>query len=71
MTAIPYLSAWFVHLAVEANRGIAAGIFPPSPSFLCGDCEYADHCRKWRGPARNIAREDRMPSLPAEAAAAA
>jgi len=42
--------AWFVHLAVEANRGIEAGIFPPSPSFLCGDCEYADHCRKWRGP---------------------
>lgn len=70
-TRSPDDDAWFVHLAAEVNRGIEAGIFPPSPSYLCGDCEYADHCRKWRGPARNIAREDRMPSLPAEAAAAA
>ena len=50
--------AWFVHLAVEANRGIEAGIFPPSPSFLCGDCEYADQCRKWRGPASTNRQPD-------------
>ena len=59
--------AWFVHLAVEANRGIEAGIFPPSPSFLCGDCEYADHCRKWRGPA-NTNYQDGHVRLPLAAA---
>lgn len=58
---------WFVHLAAEAHRGIEAGIFPPSPSFLCGDCEYADQCRKWRGP--RLARVPRFePATPIEAA---
>ena len=50
--------AWFVHVAAEANRGICSGIFPPSPSFLCGDCEYAENCRKWRGPANARCRPD-------------
>jgi putative RecB family exonuclease len=59
--------AWFVHLAVESNRGIEAGIFPPSPSFLCGDCEYAEQCRKWRGPA-NTNHQDGHVRLPLAAA---
>jgi putative RecB family exonuclease len=63
--------AWFVHLAVEANRGIAAGIFPPSPSFLCGDCEYADHCRRWRGSARTNRQLDDRAHHPVAAPAAA
>jgi CRISPR/Cas system-associated exonuclease Cas4 (RecB family) len=50
--------AWFAHVAAEVNRGIEAGVFPPSPSFLCGDCEYAEHCRKWRGPANARHRPD-------------
>jgi CRISPR/Cas system-associated exonuclease Cas4 (RecB family) len=62
--------AWFVYLAVEANRGIEAGIFPPSPSFLCGDCEYADHCRKWRGSANTNRKHDDHPHHPVAAPAA-
>ena len=62
--------AWFVYLAVEANRGIEAGIFTPSPSFLCGDCEYADHCRKWRGSANTNRKHDDHPHHPVAAPAA-
>lgn len=57
-TRSPEGDRWFVHVAAEANRGIAAGIFPPSPSFLCGDCEYADHCQKWRGTLVMVHRPD-------------
>jgi len=61
--------AWFAHVAAEVNRGIEAGVFPPSPSFLCGDCEYAEHCRKWRGPAtarhRSEVRDHAQLALPA------
>ncbi|MBN2559481.1 MAG: PD-(D/E)XK nuclease family protein [Phycisphaerae bacterium] len=72
-TRSPDDDAWFVHVAAEAVRGIEAGIFPPSPSFLCGDCEYAEHCRKWRGPVKVTRRPDTrdrtQPTLPATVAA--
>lgn len=50
----PEDDAWFVHVAVEVSRGIEAGVFPPSPGWACGDCEYAEPCRAWRGPSVQI-----------------
>lgn len=41
--------AFFVHLADQVARGITAEAFPPNPGWMCGDCEYQDHCGSWRG----------------------
>lgn len=41
--------AWFVQLAIEIARAIEAGVFPPSPSWSCPSCEFADQCRAMRG----------------------
>ncbi|MCB9637238.1 MAG: PD-(D/E)XK nuclease family protein [Sandaracinus sp.] len=41
--------AWFVHLVAAVARGIEARSFPPKPSWMCGDCEYARACAHWRG----------------------
>lgn len=36
--------SWFVQLAVEIARAIEAGAFPPSPSWACPTCEFAEQC---------------------------
>ena len=41
--------AFFVQLALEVADAIDARAFPANPSFMCGDCEYARACRKFRG----------------------
>jgi putative RecB family exonuclease len=40
----------FVGIAAMVLRGIAAGIFIPCRSFLCGDCEYENACSRWPEP---------------------
>lgn len=41
--------AFFVQLALEVGDAIDQRAFPANPSFMCGDCEYAKACRKFRG----------------------
>lgn len=41
--------AFFVQLALEVAGAIDARAFPANPSFMCGDCEFAKACRKFRG----------------------
>jgi putative RecB family exonuclease len=31
----------------QVLEAIAAGIFYPTPSFMCGDCGYSSHCGRW------------------------
>lgn len=42
--------AFFFHLALEVASAIDQRAFPPNPGFMCGDCEYAKACRRYRGP---------------------
>ena len=37
--------AWFVQLMVEVAGAIAAGAFPPNPSWVCAGCEFAEPCQ--------------------------
>jgi len=37
------------HMAKEVLKGIKSGVFFPQPSFWCNDCEYEEHCKRWRG----------------------
>ncbi len=41
--------AFFHRLALEVADAIDQSCFPANPSFMCGDCEYAKACRKYRG----------------------
>ncbi len=41
--------AFFHRLALEVANAIDQSCFPPNPSFMCGDCEYAKACRTFRG----------------------
>jgi CRISPR/Cas system-associated exonuclease Cas4 (RecB family) len=41
--------AFFVQLALEVADAIDQRAFPANPSFMCGDCEYAKACRRFRG----------------------
>ncbi len=41
--------AFFVRLTLEVAEAIDRRAFPPNPSFMCGDCEYAKACRGFRG----------------------
>lgn len=41
--------SWFVGLVVEVAQAIETGVFPPNPSWVCGDCEYGELCRMERG----------------------
>jgi len=49
ITRSPQEQAWFVGLTVEVARAIAAGVYPPNPSWACGDCEYGQQCRSIGG----------------------
>lgn len=42
--------AWFVRLIVEVADAIAAGAFPPNPSWACVSCEFAEPCHAVGGP---------------------
>jgi len=35
---------WWAAAAAEIERAISAGLFPPSPSPLCHECEYSRAC---------------------------
>ena len=41
--------ARFFHLAKTVLAGIRNNIFFPRPGYWCRDCEYAHHCRAWKG----------------------
>lgn len=41
-----YDVAWFCEVAVAAYDSILAGAFHPSPSWMCGNCEYKHACRR-------------------------
>ena len=41
--------SWTAQLVRTVARAIAAGHFHPSPSWMCGECEYFAHCQAWRG----------------------
>lgn len=62
--------AWFVHLASEVARGIQAEAFPPNPGWPCGDCEYQESCRAWRGGMTSTVPADGRRHLPVVQAAA-
>jgi putative RecB family exonuclease len=34
-------------LISQVLKGIEAGVFFPSPSWMCSDCQYAQACVKW------------------------
>ncbi len=42
--------SWFVQLVVEVAGAIAAGAFPPNPSWACTGCEFAEPCHATGGP---------------------
>jgi len=45
----------FFEVARGVLNGITAGVFPPHPSFLCGNCEYQAICPLWqRGKQRPL-----------------
>ena len=37
--------AWFVEVACEVWSAVQAGVFPPSPSWMCLRCEHRKACR--------------------------
>jgi len=39
----------FFYLASQILNGIRHKVFFPRQSFMCKDCEYAGHCKAWRG----------------------
>ena len=44
----------FILVAKEVLKAIKAGVFPPSPSYWCKECEYAAICPLWqRGKERS------------------
>jgi len=38
------LATWFMQAASAIERGIATGVYPPSPGPMCASCEYARAC---------------------------
>lgn len=40
---------WWLAAAVDLERAILAGNYPPSPGPLCVECEYRRTCRNWVG----------------------
>ncbi|RQV95827.1 PD-(D/E)XK nuclease family protein [bacterium] len=36
-------------IAKGVLTGILNEIFIPNPSWMCADCEFAEHCRNWKG----------------------
>lgn len=59
--------AWFVRLVAEVLRGIDARAFPPNPGWQCADCEFARHCRAWRGTSSATTARTSAPSTRATA----
>lgn len=45
LTVAAVQEAWFCEVASEVYEAIAAGAFFPSPSWMCGRCEYRGACR--------------------------
>lgn len=41
--------ARFTRLCLTVHRAVQNNIYYPNHSHLCGDCEYAECCREWRG----------------------
>jgi putative RecB family exonuclease len=41
--------AWTAQLLGSVGQAIVTRHFFPSPSWLCGECEYFAHCQTWRG----------------------
>lgn len=39
------------HIANSVLQGICAGIFFPTPNWMCADCEYLQECSNWKGNA--------------------
>lgn len=55
---------WWLAAAREIECGIAAGIFPPSPSGLCHECEYEVACAAFTGDDELPATTDERAPLP-------
>jgi putative RecB family exonuclease len=47
---------WWFQAAMDIERAILAGHFPPSPGPTCYECEYQRHCETWVGVARENVR---------------
>lgn len=41
--------SWTARLIREVSLAIETEHFFPNPSWRCGECEYFDHCQRWRG----------------------
>lgn len=39
----------FFHLAKSVCKSISGGCFHPNYGWQCGNCEFAEPCRRWRG----------------------
>lgn len=37
----------FIALCHQVFKAIGRGVFMPRQSFMCRDCEYANHCQNW------------------------
>lgn len=57
---------WWFHAALDIERAILAGHFPPSPGPTCHECEYQRRCEMWTGVATSASRS--LPIVPARAA---
>lgn len=49
-------NAWWFRAALDIERAILAGHFPPSPGPTCHECEYQRRCETWTGVEAHAAR---------------
>jgi putative RecB family exonuclease len=47
----------FFQVAKGVFDGVKAGVFPPHPSFLCGNCEYQAICPLWQRGKQRLLKE--------------
>jgi putative RecB family exonuclease len=52
---------WWLRAAWAIEEAIAAGHFPPSPSPLCGECEFEKACAAWLEEPAMLAPRTRLP----------
>jgi hypothetical protein len=57
---------WWLMAAMDLERAILAGHYPPSPGPLCIECEHRRACRGWVG---DVVRHRETRSLPMASAA--
>lgn len=57
---------WWFRAAMDIERAILSGHYPPIPGPLCHECEFARQCESWTGDVRHA--EHRLPVVHQSAA---